>query len=163
MIRRPPRSTLFPYTTLFRSQHGIEFRQALEVARGAELLRADELLDLGTRNVLDVGLALVELLDFGGISVKPEDAMAGLGKTQGQRQSYIAAPDNAHVQWRALEEFRLALRDLSGLRRSSSTRGLCNGWCHGLPNALSPSSIWTPSVARRPVGAISLAPANRPT
>src|SRR5688572_33264832 len=23
MIRRPPRSTLFPYTTLFRSQHGI--------------------------------------------------------------------------------------------------------------------------------------------
>src|SRR5260370_7791157 len=24
MIRRPPRSTLFPYTTLFRSQHVIE-------------------------------------------------------------------------------------------------------------------------------------------
>src|SRR5260221_10517059 len=24
MIRRPPRSTLFPYTTLFRSQHHIE-------------------------------------------------------------------------------------------------------------------------------------------
>src|SRR2546426_1719921 len=23
MIRRPPRSTLFPYTTLFRSDHGI--------------------------------------------------------------------------------------------------------------------------------------------
>src|SRR3712207_7954078 len=23
MIRRPPRSTLFPYTTLFRSRHGI--------------------------------------------------------------------------------------------------------------------------------------------
>src|SRR2546430_13173297 len=23
MIRRPPRSTLFPYTTLFRSEHGI--------------------------------------------------------------------------------------------------------------------------------------------
>src|SRR3712207_7366832 len=23
MIRRPPRSTLFPYTTLFRSKHGI--------------------------------------------------------------------------------------------------------------------------------------------
>src|SRR2546430_8723379 len=25
MIRRPPRSTLFPYTTLFRSPHGAEF------------------------------------------------------------------------------------------------------------------------------------------
>src|SRR5258708_23305076 len=24
MIRRPPRSTLFPYTTLFRSQHGCQ-------------------------------------------------------------------------------------------------------------------------------------------
>src|SRR5256885_4686916 len=26
MIRRPPRSTLFPYTTLFRSQGGLVFR-----------------------------------------------------------------------------------------------------------------------------------------
>src|SRR3989442_3029038 len=29
MIRRPPRSTLFPYTTLFRSRHGVQ----LEVRR----------------------------------------------------------------------------------------------------------------------------------
>src|SRR3712207_7575649 len=36
MIRRPPRSTLFPYTTLFRSQTFVElFRQQ-------ELLRAQE-------------------------------------------------------------------------------------------------------------------------
>src|SRR5438034_5506493 len=27
MIRRPPRSTLFPYTTLFRSQHGEDFER----------------------------------------------------------------------------------------------------------------------------------------
>src|SRR5258708_25834543 len=27
MIRRPPRSTLFPYTTLFRSSHQISFAQ----------------------------------------------------------------------------------------------------------------------------------------
>src|SRR2546421_7895671 len=27
MIRRPPRSTLFPYTTLFRSVHGRTFRK----------------------------------------------------------------------------------------------------------------------------------------
>src|SRR5256885_10476644 len=26
MIRRPPRSTLFPYTTLFRSEQDLEFR-----------------------------------------------------------------------------------------------------------------------------------------
>src|SRR3712207_8466024 len=30
MIRRPPRSTLFPYTTLFRSQHGIHDHQRLQ-------------------------------------------------------------------------------------------------------------------------------------
>src|SRR5690349_22545746 len=28
MIRRPPRSTLFPYTTLFRSRAGVEERNA---------------------------------------------------------------------------------------------------------------------------------------
>src|SRR2546427_10018352 len=33
MIRRPPRSTLFPYTTLFRSQMGV----VLVAARGAAL------------------------------------------------------------------------------------------------------------------------------
>src|SRR5688572_31412244 len=30
MIRRPPRSTLFPYTTLFRSVHDVELHQLLE-------------------------------------------------------------------------------------------------------------------------------------
>src|SRR3712207_7153626 len=29
MIRRPPRSTLFPYTTLFRSTHHLEWIKAL--------------------------------------------------------------------------------------------------------------------------------------
>src|SRR3712207_8371078 len=33
MIRRPPRSTLFPYTTLFRSRHD---RRRRDLARGAE-------------------------------------------------------------------------------------------------------------------------------
>src|SRR3712207_7448229 len=34
MIRRPPRSTLFPYTTLFRSRHAAAHRG--EAQRGAE-------------------------------------------------------------------------------------------------------------------------------
>src|SRR5437764_9899175 len=49
MIRRPPRSTLFPYTTLFRSLH-----QVARVAerRGLLLEHADELLadDLALRS-----------------------------------------------------------------------------------------------------------------
>src|SRR3989442_1902563 len=40
MIRRPPRSTLFPYTTLFRSTRPGE--QAETVARRARLRRDDE-------------------------------------------------------------------------------------------------------------------------
>src|SRR5260221_3377674 len=43
MIRRPPRSTLFPYTTLFRS---IGRRREAAAARGPALhLELDELLD----------------------------------------------------------------------------------------------------------------------
>src|SRR5437870_12388376 len=46
MIRRPPRSTLFPYTTLFRSlgRHalvGIEMIQPLANDRNAFVVRAD--------------------------------------------------------------------------------------------------------------------------
>src|SRR2546425_9360795 len=33
MIRRPPRSTLFPYTTLFRSQPVVEIEQHRRMAR----------------------------------------------------------------------------------------------------------------------------------
>src|SRR3712207_6855580 len=36
MIRRPPRSTLFPYTTLFRSRADPEFRRAQLEALGFE-------------------------------------------------------------------------------------------------------------------------------
>src|SRR5690348_18077103 len=38
MIRRPPRSTLFPYTTLFRSLLGEKFSSRKEAARYQELL-----------------------------------------------------------------------------------------------------------------------------
>src|SRR3712207_7593415 len=38
MIRRPPRSTLFPYTTLFRSLTDAEFN---EVREGVELVSVD--------------------------------------------------------------------------------------------------------------------------
>src|SRR5688572_32728683 len=35
MIRRPPRSTLFPYTTLFRSQHGVALLDPVVIDRPA--------------------------------------------------------------------------------------------------------------------------------
>src|SRR5215204_4411410 len=45
MIRRPPRSTLFPYTTLFRSHQPLHFLAKVELWRyppGAWLMRSEE-------------------------------------------------------------------------------------------------------------------------
>src|SRR3712207_8009454 len=59
MIRRPPRSTLFPYTTLFRSEHILDLDLARDrhaVVRdrgGAELLVEDHVAALGAERDLD--------------------------------------------------------------------------------------------------------------
>src|SRR5258708_9922540 len=52
MIRRPPRSTLFPYTTLFRS-HGLAARQQDRQAEHARILdRIDDAANLLERGVV---------------------------------------------------------------------------------------------------------------
>src|SRR5689334_24818771 len=64
LIRRPPRSTLFPYTTLFRSPIAIEAVEVVaaqaEADRRVEQIRFDEIehvpRDLGTRRGLDAKL-----------------------------------------------------------------------------------------------------------
>src|SRR5438876_8848987 len=43
MIRRPPRSTLFPYTTLFRSQDGLQ--RAAEQIGQIKLFQGDNYID----------------------------------------------------------------------------------------------------------------------
>src|SRR5687767_15678224 len=53
MIRRPPRSTLFPYTTLFRSQQVHEV--ALHEAGVLELVDEEDF-DVGSRERRDVGV-----------------------------------------------------------------------------------------------------------
>src|SRR3712207_9246573 len=40
MIRRPPRSTLFPYTTLFRSQAALERLEGADPSSPADALKA---------------------------------------------------------------------------------------------------------------------------
>src|SRR2546430_11915327 len=47
MIRRPPRSTLFPYTTLFRSLHRARAGAGRARLHGAQLLAADHLRGAG--------------------------------------------------------------------------------------------------------------------
>src|SRR3712207_8536138 len=70
MIRRPPRSTLFPYTTLFRSRPADLVAQARDVGPDAELVAGRAALvrdrvggrvvaegaDLGLEQLPDVGL-----------------------------------------------------------------------------------------------------------
>src|SRR3712207_7247340 len=60
MIRRPPRSTLFPYTTLFRSV----VRAAAEVARGSrcEQVRGRERRRVGTLRRLEQLLGVAGVL-----------------------------------------------------------------------------------------------------
>src|SRR3712207_8075426 len=60
MIRRPPRSTLFPYTTLFRSLGGlrIDVDRAGHVARAAELDHQPRGQALRRHRVLGVQLLL---------------------------------------------------------------------------------------------------------
>src|SRR2546430_9399251 len=48
MIRRPPRSTLFPYTTLFRSQGGRVGVEVVDSDRGFD--RIDERIEKGRRH-----------------------------------------------------------------------------------------------------------------
>src|SRR3712207_8338040 len=49
MIRRPPRSTLFPYTTLFRSEPGRRPRRTAVPARRRPARRADRALVRGRK------------------------------------------------------------------------------------------------------------------
>src|SRR5437667_4604030 len=42
MIRRPPRSTLFPYTTLFRSVEGVQFVGAVDGNEGDGLADVEQ-------------------------------------------------------------------------------------------------------------------------
>src|SRR3712207_7198529 len=61
MIRRPPRSTLFPYTTLFRSPLEVELAVAPQAAHDLELLGEYAHPLAGGREGEAVGLVLAEI------------------------------------------------------------------------------------------------------
>src|SRR5262245_64297238 len=73
MIRRPPRSTLFPYTTLFRSLLAAQVgRRADPAVREGDLVGAGALEDLG--DVGDAGALLARRQRLG----HPGDRVVGL-------------------------------------------------------------------------------------
>src|SRR2546426_4786792 len=61
MIRRPPRSTLFPYTTLFRSQLVAAAKSADAAARDDDFLRAKG--EFRTRFFASLRMTCKEVLD----------------------------------------------------------------------------------------------------
>src|SRR3712207_7133405 len=68
MIRRPPRSTLFPYTTLFRSR--LQLFDRLK-QRGVQVITVEELVEFGTVALCKAGrlghIAAGELQQLGEI------------------------------------------------------------------------------------------------
>src|SRR3712207_9240868 len=64
MIRRPPRSTLFPYTTLFRSRDDADIepdRDALRLAADEALEARADLAQVGVQGRVGRGVGLVRL------------------------------------------------------------------------------------------------------
>src|SRR2546430_7713317 len=71
MIRRPPRSTLFPYTTLFRSHNLAELEMALSA--GSRIIGVNNR-DLTTFQVnLETSLRLAEHIPAGILRVRSEE------------------------------------------------------------------------------------------
>src|SRR3989442_2248248 len=77
MIRRPPRSTLFPYTTLFRSV-------------AAPVTNPGTVADLAVTGVMDssVTLAFTEVTDGTGLHPKNERLKSRHGRTSGAALSF---------------------------------------------------------------------------
>src|SRR3712207_9332415 len=67
MIRRPPRSTLFPYTTLFRSAALVEETKKLKVGRGLD--EETTMGPLSSRNQLQRSVHYVDLAQQDGARV----------------------------------------------------------------------------------------------
>src|SRR3712207_7431880 len=66
MIRRPPRSTLFPYTTLFRSESGVVTLRAPDtvIADAVYVLSSPRLYRLPRTRIYTELMALVRLTNF---------------------------------------------------------------------------------------------------
>src|SRR5256886_17629732 len=119
MIRRPPRSTLFPYTTLFRSRAPLRLQRALDArtAVGAAVMLEES---------LNPSLQLPVLRRVGtlgalppGVVARPRDAVQ---RTEPRHR--VVAP--VRVDEREDVSFRVAQNRMAFFRRAcSSCRSAC--------------------------------------
>ena len=87
-------------------EDGVEFFELREIGGGAKVPAMDELLDLISRNVFDVGLATIEHGHFLGVRIKSRDFVPCFGKAQRQRQAHVSAADDCHFELCAFENLR---------------------------------------------------------
>src|SRR5256885_15237633 len=97
MIRRPPRSTLFPYTTLFRSQQPGGHLEVVRRLVQPQLVDDGEKLigDLRDRQVGDVDFVFVDQVQQqiqGARELLELDDEAGLVLSRGRKRRHEAAP-----------------------------------------------------------------------
>src|SRR5260221_7979785 len=133
MIRRPPRSTLFPYTTLFRSLARGEFRaRGVSVLRLAavlaELLEEGKLLVLGLLSLLHV-VVTEDHPSVGRLVLDRGGTIRGRGLLLGR---HLVEPDAAHA-WRRPIGLRNVVA-LLGARDAGEPRRACNGQEYGTPH-----------------------------
>src|SRR3712207_8154259 len=90
MIRRPPRSTLFPYTTLFRSE-GIVLLEGGGERAELELVAAEV-----ARLIRDEGMAPEEIAV---VLRRPQDAAALVAQVFGDRKSTRLNSSHANISY----------------------------------------------------------------
>src|SRR2546426_11154589 len=118
MIRRPPRSTLFPYTTLFRSLRHLELG---EVAQAAHHLTLHLGLDVGQPDELALGRV-------GEVPLRgPPLELIEVGHDQDDRElALVAEHDGARHELvqpdRVLDRLRRDVLPTRGLQDRKSTR-----------------------------------------
>src|SRR2546422_6560395 len=108
MIRRPPRSTLFPYTTLFRSRPDVTFEQAIEQIDigGPSMLRS------AAKNHRDV-IVVVDPDDYPVVITALKSGDMARGVSPGLRRE-LAAKVFAHTAAYDAAIHRYLTRDAAG-------------------------------------------------
>src|SRR2546426_5588967 len=114
MIRRPPRSTLFPYTTLFRSAAGPESTPAAASEHGGGLISLDKSLIVQAVNFVILLLILQRLLykpflakmeeRTGAIKRSLEEAQAARAEAAHQVEENATRLRQAHAEAAAIRE-----------------------------------------------------------
>src|ERR1039457_913314 len=134
MIRRPPRSTLFPYTTLFRSVFGVDDAD-VAAARGADLARTSRV-GQQLEAVEDQRVAALRLNDFLEFAVSRAVEQLSLRKLAGLVEGLGNLAEEDHAGGQLEREAReiggagvlQRLRDLHHFERISD--GVAEGLVH---------------------------------